>query len=50
MLAMNKPVDAMSRDRTMSCHGWPGFVLELKAKIVGRVKAANTGAIRRVRL
>ena len=47
---MNKPVAAMSSDKTMSCHGGPGAVLELKLTMVGRLKAANTGATRRVRL
>jgi hypothetical protein len=42
MLAMNRPVAAMSKAKTASCHGW---WLKLKVTIVGRLKAANTGAI-----
>jgi len=44
------PVAVMSRDSTTSYHGWTGFTAVMNTTMLGRVKAANTGATRRVRL
>lgn len=50
VLAINNPVAATKNDRITACHGCPELLLDAKAMIVGKLKAANIGAISRVTL